>query len=170
MINNQIKKLRIEKGLSQEQLAEKANISVRTVQRLEAGNDGSIATLNLIANALGVKVSELFNEEISSQQQEKIQSANSQLQYQLHERRKEFKTYSQFYSACYVTLMIICALLLNIVDDNDNLSLLIGGSWVIALAIMRPLKIWLIINIIDPKLDEKYPLTINKIDKDKDPK
>ena len=66
MINNQIKKLRIEKGLSQEQLAEKANISVRTVQRLEAGNDGSIATLNLIANALGVKVSELFNEEISS--------------------------------------------------------------------------------------------------------
>jgi hypothetical protein len=35
---------------------------------------------------------------------------------------------------------------------------------------MRPLKRWLIINIIDPKLDEKYPLTINKIDKDKDPK
>lgn len=36
---NKIKQLRMGKHLSQEQLAEKAKVSVRTIQRLEAGED-----------------------------------------------------------------------------------------------------------------------------------
>lgn len=49
MIKNKIKEMRQEKNLSQEQLAEKAQVSVRTIQRLEAGEDASISTLNLVA-------------------------------------------------------------------------------------------------------------------------
>lgn len=85
MVDNQIKKLRVEKQFSQEQLAEKAKVSVRTIQRLEAGNDASISTLNLIAGALGVEVGDLFAKKDSSQE-EKIRSADKQLQYQLHQQ------------------------------------------------------------------------------------
>lgn len=84
MVENEIKKLRIAKHLSQEQLAEKAKVSVRTIQRLEAGDDASISTLNLVAGALGVEVGELFPPTQSNQQKEKIQSADEQLQSQLY--------------------------------------------------------------------------------------
>ncbi|WP_432775589.1 helix-turn-helix domain-containing protein (plasmid) [Limosilactobacillus reuteri] len=97
MVNNQIKKLRIEKGLSQGQLAEKANVSIRTIQQLEAGNDVSISTLSLIAGALGVEVKKLFDAEVFSQQQERLNFADNQLKYQLHERRREYSTYSQLH-------------------------------------------------------------------------
>lgn len=60
MIENKIKELRAASHQSQEQLAEKAQVSVRTIQRLEAGDDASISTLNLVAGALGVGVGDLF--------------------------------------------------------------------------------------------------------------
>lgn len=74
MQNNKVKKLRLAQHLSQEQLAEKANVSVRTIQRLEAGKDVSASTLNLIANALGVSVEKLFSPINSFEQQEKKSS------------------------------------------------------------------------------------------------
>lgn len=45
MRENQIKKLRQSQNLSQEMLAEKAQVSVRTIQRLEAGEEASVETL-----------------------------------------------------------------------------------------------------------------------------
>ncbi|WP_142490617.1 helix-turn-helix transcriptional regulator, partial [Limosilactobacillus reuteri] len=53
MTFREIKQLRLAKHLSQEQLAEKSKVSVRTIQRLEAGEDASISTLNLVAGSLG---------------------------------------------------------------------------------------------------------------------
>nr|MWN21452.1 helix-turn-helix domain-containing protein [Leuconostoc lactis] len=48
------------KGFTQEKLAEKSNLSIRTIQRLESGEDSSLETLRLVANALEVPVNELF--------------------------------------------------------------------------------------------------------------
>ncbi|MES0870113.1 helix-turn-helix domain-containing protein [Pseudovibrio sp. SCP19] len=47
-----VRKLRIEKGLSQEQLAHMAGISTRTLQRIERGANASPETLKCIASAL----------------------------------------------------------------------------------------------------------------------
>ena len=47
------------KGWSQEQLATIAGLSTRTVQRIENGEQASTETLNAIAAALGVQVSDL---------------------------------------------------------------------------------------------------------------
>lgn len=44
-----IQKLRLQKGWSQEQLAELAGLSVRTVQRLEGGQPGSLESLKALA-------------------------------------------------------------------------------------------------------------------------
>ena len=89
MTFREIKQLRLAKHLSQEQLAEKSKVSVRTIQRLEAGEDASISTLNRVASSLGVKVGDLFPTTDSDRQKVKIQSADEQLQYQLHQRHEE---------------------------------------------------------------------------------
>lgn len=48
------------KGLTQEKLSDKSGVAVRTIQRLEAGEDASLETLAMIASALDVPVQELF--------------------------------------------------------------------------------------------------------------
>lgn len=44
-----IQKLRLQKGWSQEQLAEISGLSVRTIQRLERGQTGSLESMNALA-------------------------------------------------------------------------------------------------------------------------
>jgi len=58
-----IKELRIKKGLTQEELAEKTELSARTIQRIEKGEvDPRAYSLQMIANALDVDFS-LFVED-----------------------------------------------------------------------------------------------------------
>lgn len=60
---NAIKTLRLARAWSQEQLAELASLSVRTVQRIENGERASLETLSAIAAAFGVNVTDLMPEE-----------------------------------------------------------------------------------------------------------
>jgi len=56
-----IKRLRKERGMSQEALATKAKVTREYVARLEAGrHDPSLSTLSQLAKALRVKVAELL--------------------------------------------------------------------------------------------------------------
>ena len=60
-IGNNIRLLRIQKGLNQKQLAERSGISPSYLCDLEKGRfDGSIRVLQCIAAALDVNVSELL--------------------------------------------------------------------------------------------------------------
>ncbi|MEE8295143.1 MAG: helix-turn-helix transcriptional regulator [Sphingomonadales bacterium] len=54
-----LKKLRTEKGWSQEQLAEISGVSARTIQRLEKGEKPGMETLKALAAGFEVSVSEL---------------------------------------------------------------------------------------------------------------
>jgi len=59
-INGQLlKRLRVEKNWSQEELAIAAGVSPRTVQRLEAEQSGSLRTLKGVASALEVDMHNL---------------------------------------------------------------------------------------------------------------
>lgn len=49
-------------NLTQEELADKANISVRTIQRIEAGTIPKGYTLEALSNALGINKNVLINE------------------------------------------------------------------------------------------------------------
>lgn len=63
MIGQKIKELRVLKGLTQEDLADKTSLSVRTIQRIESGDvDPRTYTLNLLAEALDVEL-EIFTAE-----------------------------------------------------------------------------------------------------------
>jgi len=54
-----IKQLRKQRNLSQEQLAEATNLSIRTIQRVEAGHRVAYSSLRALASALDVNVDEL---------------------------------------------------------------------------------------------------------------
>ncbi|SEL80317.1 Helix-turn-helix [Maribacter orientalis] len=56
--------LRDKLNLTQEELAEKANISVRTIQRIESGTKPKGFTLEALSNALGVSKDVLLKDEI----------------------------------------------------------------------------------------------------------
>jgi transcriptional regulator with XRE-family HTH domain len=56
---NTVKRLRRANGWSQRQLAEAADVSLKTIQRLEKGHEASLETLAAIANVFHVSVSEL---------------------------------------------------------------------------------------------------------------
>ncbi|QQD75470.1 helix-turn-helix transcriptional regulator [Curtobacterium sp. YC1] len=62
MSETRIVGLRTERGWTQERLAEVSGVTVRTVQRLEAGNDVSLDTLSRLAGALEVPLRDLVAE------------------------------------------------------------------------------------------------------------
>ena len=54
-----LKQIRINRNLSQEQLAELSGLNVRTIQRLEKGSKPSLESLKCLAAALSVEVSDI---------------------------------------------------------------------------------------------------------------
>jgi len=63
-----VRKLRLEKGWSQEQLAEMSGLSVRTVQRIERGQNPSLESLKSLAAVFENDVSDLKMEANMSNQ------------------------------------------------------------------------------------------------------
>jgi transcriptional regulator with XRE-family HTH domain len=57
-----LKEMRISRHLSQEQLAQISGLNVRTIQRIESGNNASLESLKCLAAALEVDVSTLNQE------------------------------------------------------------------------------------------------------------
>jgi transcriptional regulator with XRE-family HTH domain len=58
-----IRKLRLQRGWSQEQLAELTGLSVRTIQRVERGYPPSLETRNALAAVFGIDLSQLDSKE-----------------------------------------------------------------------------------------------------------
>lgn len=60
-VGKAIKRMRVQSGLTQEQLAARANVSPSSLHYIETGvNSPSIRTLGKIAGALGVSAAELL--------------------------------------------------------------------------------------------------------------
>lgn len=58
---SKLKDIREQQNLTQEELSEKSGISVRTIQRIEAGTDPKGYTRRILAETLGVQDKELIN-------------------------------------------------------------------------------------------------------------
>ena len=61
---SELKKIRERQNLTQEELAEKSGISVRTIQRIEAGTNPKGYTLKTLASSLDVSEKDLLIAEI----------------------------------------------------------------------------------------------------------
>jgi transcriptional regulator with XRE-family HTH domain len=57
-----LRRLRIDRGLSQRQLAQEAGVTQTTVWKIEHGGGANPATLKKLGDVLGVRASELLRE------------------------------------------------------------------------------------------------------------
>jgi len=65
---SELKKIREEKNLTQEELAEKSGLSVRTIQRIEAGTEPKGYTLKTLASSLEISEKDLLDPEILNEE------------------------------------------------------------------------------------------------------
>ena len=103
-----IKDLRLEKGWSQEQLAELSNLSTRTIQRIEKDNKASLESIKSLAVVFKLEVNEL-KEKIENNENKKIKE-NSFLEFLIKD--------SKFIKFLVINFML---LFINIVSGTEHL-------------------------------------------------
>lgn len=157
MTNNRVANLRKKLGWTQEHLAEVSQVNPRTIQRLEAGEDASLDTLRLVANALNVQIGDLFETIADSDKGKQIKTFDKQKADQTH----KWLVMQKFYRLCvivgFVVLMLILIELLSL--TNSNVILDIGGiGWLILWPLgLGAIKVFQSAYI-EPRLSQKYPM------------
>ncbi|USI46882.1 helix-turn-helix domain-containing protein [Leuconostoc mesenteroides] len=147
--------IRKSKGLTQEKLAELSHLSVRTIQRLEAGDDSSLETLRLVANALNVSVTELFESVNDENKEKEINYLDKEQTNQIDKRKSE----KQIFNIKILSIFILIFLLAAFIDKfPENIQGIVGILWLgiffLSLYLMKYMKSnWRL------KMNEKYPLT-----------
>ncbi|AEX50963.1 2TM domain-containing protein [Rahnella aquatilis] len=94
MNQSKIRQLRISRAWSQEQLAELSSLSVRTVQRIENGEQASLETLGAIAAAFDIKVAELTenNTQAGSFSEQALDEQIEKARYQVAEESSFYRS------------------------------------------------------------------------------
>ncbi len=156
MNETRIGELRKARGWTQERLADESGVAVRTIQRLESGQDASLETIGLIANALEVPVKDLF---VSVEREDfaaSVDSLDARQSVQQQRRAAMTQGFHQFYRG----LGILIALAALVLGSTDTVSWFV--AWLIVVAYWaggRYLFRSLFRIVVDPWLDAKYPLS-----------
>lgn len=120
---NKFRSLRLARAWSQEQLAELSGMSVRTVQRIENGDQPSLETLSALAAVFEVSVADL--------------SGPNALDQKIAEAKSKIAEEGRFYRSV-ITAIVVCALLLvlnHFTAPASVWSLWVAGIWCALLVI-----------------------------------
>ncbi|MDO4143998.1 helix-turn-helix domain-containing protein [Clavibacter michiganensis] len=158
MNETRIVDLRTQRGWTQERLAETSGITVRTVQRLEAGNDASLDTLTRVAKALEVQVRDLFTTVDKSDYGRAVTALDARATRQQQRR----DTITDGLEALYygIGALFTIAVIVGVASDAfSNLAIfLIPAYWIAGWL----LSIFLFLVVLSPRLDRQYPLSRNR--------
>jgi transcriptional regulator with XRE-family HTH domain len=155
MNETRITSLRRERGWTQEKLAAESGVAVRTVQRLEGGQDASLETLSMVAKALGVSVGELFTAVADEDFNAAVDALDDRTATQQRQRDAAVTGYRQLYTGVgiAITLVIIALIALQIVP---GITILVTAAyWAAGSLLARSL----LNSMINPRLDARYPLS-----------
>lgn len=157
MNSTQIRDLRTTRGWSQEHLAEESGVAVRTIQRLEAGNDMSLETLSMVAHALQVPVRELFASVDSGEFDSAIAGLDARTEEQRRGRASVRNAWRYLYVAVglAVTVAAIVWAGSHTRAGQSELVLVVPAYWIGGIFLLRFLEKV----VLGPRLDAKYPLT-----------
>ena len=162
MNESRISELRRAKGWTQERLANESGITVRTIQRLEAGNDASLETISLVAKALDVQVGELFQNVQTSNFSQAVEGLEARTRVEQERRDSYTQGIMLIFRAVGLVVTFGTVVLGTVGGMGWYIWLLIPLYWaagrVLLDAVMR-------LNI-DPKLDARYPLSVRSRDLD----
>ncbi|NVJ64963.1 MAG: helix-turn-helix domain-containing protein [Gammaproteobacteria bacterium] len=102
-----IKKLRLQRGWSQEQLAEISGLSSRTIQRIERGENASLETLKSLASVFEVDVSDLTDHYKIQEHEEPVMQDDTKLTYDEAKAIEEVKEIKGFYLHLGVFIFLV---------------------------------------------------------------
>lgn len=111
--SNQVKQLRLQRAWSQEQLAELAGVSVRTIQRIENGDRPGLETLSALAAVFEVNVAEISGDSPEGHEES--------LDLRIEDAKTRVEQESSFYRSLAVAF-VVCVLLavLNRLTDSES--------------------------------------------------
>ncbi|NQZ83214.1 MAG: 2TM domain-containing protein [Colwellia sp.] len=143
-----VRKLRLQRGWSQEHLAELTGLNARTIQRVERGNLPSLETLNSLASVFEIELNQL---------QEGI-TMNTELKLDLTEQKviEHVQDIKGFYThlAIYVGVLFIF-LMINFIDSPDEFWVhLPAMGWGIGILI-HGLGVFEVFNLFGPDWEKK---------------
>ncbi|MGZ0710913.1 helix-turn-helix domain-containing protein (plasmid) [Coraliomargarita sp. W4R53] len=148
MNQTRIIELRQAQGWTQERLATASGVGLRTVQRLEAGQDASLETLSLVAEALQVPVRDLFTTIDNAALSSRVDS----LQGRADDQQAARDRITGAWRWLFIGIGVVATLLS--FTFAQGLVLFLGywiGGYIILIAIRRL--------YLEPLLEEKYPLS-----------
>ena len=155
MNGTRIVDLRTQRGWTQERLAEASGVTVRTVQRLEAGNDASLDTLTRVATALEIPVRDLF----ATVDEGDHGRAATALDTRARRQQERRDTITGGLEALYygVGALFTIAVIVGVASSAlPNLAvLLIPAYWIAGWL----LSLFLFLVVLSPRLDRRYPLS-----------
>lgn len=155
MNESRIAEIRRSKGWTQERLAAESSVTVRTIQRMEAGQDASMDTLSKIAAALQVPVGELFASVQTPQFQASVDGLEQRMAQQQEQRDSYTKGVVLIYRGVGIVLVFATVILAFSMNWGWFSWLVIPVYWgagrLVLEAVFRL--------ALDPKLDERYPLS-----------
>lgn len=124
-----VQKLRLKRGWSQQQLAEASGLSVRTIQRIEAGHPGNIESLKSLAAVFEVDFSTLNTEQPMNS------TAEAVTEQQEKEAFRQVRKLRRFYMhlARYVVVILALVIVNLIVSPHQLWVLWVIGGWGIGL-------------------------------------
>ncbi|WEV45220.1 helix-turn-helix transcriptional regulator [Streptococcaceae bacterium ESL0687] len=152
-----IAQLRRAQGLTQEGLAEKSGLSIRTIQRLEGGDDTSIETLKSVANALNVEIIDLFEHIENGDKNQELEEYSQNFSKQMIQREGEDKLFDILKLLLFIIMIGLGGCLAFI--KNDFLLVPTSLLWLFAFLAMHPFIKYIKLSWWQPRLDRKYPLT-----------
>jgi len=133
-----LQKMRLDKGWSQEQLADIAGLSVRTIQRLEKGKPAGLESLKCLAAVLETDIKTLTRDQIEMPRQDTTQTTPDPI---LARRQDEAIVYVENLKGVYVHLAIFAFCMpalyvLNLIISPDDLWILyVLAAWLVGLAL-----------------------------------
>ncbi len=140
MLNDNIKRLRKEKGLSQEELAEKINVVRQTVSKWENGLSVPDAEMLLkIADVLDTQISVILDADVESNNNSDLETIENEIQILKTKLEKQNITRRKIIRTIFLIILIIALIILfryiavfiNYIDFVNNASteaVIIGGN------------------------------------------
>jgi transcriptional regulator with XRE-family HTH domain len=155
MDETRVADLRRERGWTQARLAEASGITVRTVQRLEAGNDASLETLSLVAKALEVPVRDLLATVDDGGSGRTVSALDDRAERQQEKRDAVADGCRSLYAGVGVilTLLVVACVAADVLPNAG--ILLVPAYW----AGGTLLSGFLFRVVVGPRLDRAYPLS-----------
>lgn len=152
MSKSRVIELRQKVGWTQERLADEAGVGLRTVQRLEAGQDASSETLTLVADSLRVSVRDLFESIDDEDLGSRVESLQGRVEKQQAARDRIMSAWWWLYVGVGIVVTMLSFAL-----SWFGIAVTVAYWAGVSIVLSAVQRIYL-----EPRLEEKYPLSKSK--------